>query len=162
MRSAQRVRASHAIVALLFLACTRTPPASRHATARAAGAPPVGLYGMWISTRDQPSGHDTLFLLPNSVARGRIGEPGQPAVTVTRWQIKYLSKDARDTRRDRLGGQYQDGGDLSCTVAPDSTCVSAPVLCIGDRTRLDCMGFAFHGDSLELSNGAKYRRAARS
>jgi hypothetical protein len=162
MRTVRIVRASHPIAALLVLACTAGRSASSRAGASVASAPPVGLYGAWVSTQDRTARPDTLLLLPNSVARGRVARPGQPAITASRWQIKYLSKDSRNTRRDQMGGPYQDGGDLSCTVAPDSTCVSAPVFCIGGAGTLDCMGFRFHGDSLALSNGAKYRRAPRS
>jgi hypothetical protein len=156
-RTTHMVLVSCAVGMLLLVACSKTPPASKRVSASA--APPVGLYGVWVSTQNHTSRQDTLFLLAHSVARGWSGKPGQPSMAVTRWQIKYLSKDPRDTRRDWNGGRYQDGGDLACTTAPDSTCVSAPVPCIGDAAPLDCMGSRFHGDSLALSNGANYRRA---
>lgn len=91
--------------------------------------------------------------MADSVAHG-----WDTTAAVTRWHLHYLSKDAVDARRDVNGGRYQDGGDLSCEVRPDASCVSAPELCLGDGPSSHCMGFRFHGDSLALSNGAKYKR----
>ncbi|MGH7654004.1 MAG: hypothetical protein ACREN6_05010 [Gemmatimonadaceae bacterium] len=120
-------------------------------------AAPIGLFGPW--TQSGPGAHaDTLVLLPDSVAHGWDREPGTRAMAVNRWKIQYRSKDPAESRRDRLGMTYQDGGDLHCTVTQDSPCVSLPVFCLGDAAGYDCMGFRYHGDSLALSNGARYRR----
>ena len=119
-------------------------------------ATPVGLFGTWIEAGGRA---DTLALRPDSTASGWNRRPDQPAVMVSRWAVRFLSKDPVSSRSDWLGHRFQDGGDLTCTVKPDSTCVSAPVLCLGDDDALDCMGFRYQRDSLALSNGMRYVRA---
>jgi hypothetical protein len=121
-------------------------------------AAPVGLFGTWVQSA--PGARtDTLVLLPDSVAHGWDREPGKPAIAVTKWTIQYRSKDPADSRRDLLGKHYQDGGDVHCSVTQDSSCVGLPVFCLGNAATYECIGFRYHGDSLALSNGARYRRA---
>lgn len=121
-------------------------------------AMPVGLFGTWVDRRQRPV-PDTLVLREDSTASGVNRRVDDVPMRVTRWKVAFLSKDPITSRADVLGGIYQDGGDLSCTMAPDSTCVSAPVLCLGDTTSYDCLGFKYRGDSLALSNGARYERS---
>jgi hypothetical protein len=133
----------------------RMPPGSTATLPRL----PVGLFGTWVQASRVPA-PDTLVLREDSTARGWNRRHDEPPMFVTRWKVAFLSKDPISSRADFLGMIYQDGGDLSCTMAPDSTCVSAPVLCLGDATKYDCMGFRYRNDSLALSNGARYQRIA--
>lgn len=163
-RSRFCLRVGLAALAMSASACSRSAPETKRASPPVTHgpAPPVGLYGVWVGKARRRSVNDTLVLLADSVARGWNREADGYAIAVSRWHLRYLSKDPVDSRHDWNGLRYQDGGDLSCVLRPDATCVSLPELCLGDGGRWDCMGFRFLRDSLALSNGERYRRVAKA
>ena len=59
-----------------------------------------------------------------------------------------------------MPGRYQDGGDVGCEDHADSTCVSAPVFCMGPAGKLQCQGMTFRSDTLWLSGDGRYVRIA--
>lgn len=172
---AARLRALLTPVVALLMVCCRGKAASHAAVPASDTAAPAthlqtaaqpirgeaaGLFGVWIAEPDATNAGDTLVLAPDSVARGWYRLSGLPPARVTRWWINYLSKEPQESRRDVFGHTYQDGGDVQCTFHPDSTCVSAPVFCLAYDATYTCLGFKYRaGDSLFLSDGARYVRA---
>ena len=148
-----------ALLALVVGACAEPAPA-RSSSPSARLAAPVGLFGAWVAVGGPGAGRDTLVLRADSTATGWNRRAGYYDIPVTRWRIKFRSSDPVAARADWLGVHYQDGGDRKCEFADDSTCVSLPVLCLGDDTAYECLGFKYRGDSLSLSNGARYARAS--
>jgi hypothetical protein len=123
---------------------------------------PVGLFGTWVQAPGQVHRIDTLILGADSAARGFHRDALDSVWTVSNWTIRFRSRDAVESRSDLIGGGFQDGGDASCTFDADTNCVSAPVLCLGDSMRKNCVAFRWRGDSLSLQNGARYARARPS
>ena len=122
----------------------------------------IGLVGTWVRKPPLDVRHDTLVLHADSSASGWIVKDPESdtVIAVARWQVTFLSKDPAVSRTD-MPGRYQDGGDLSCTKHPDSTCVSAPVFCLGPVGQLYCQGMTFRGDTLWLSGEGRLVRVAR-
>jgi hypothetical protein len=106
--------------------------------------------------------HDTLVLRADSIATGwMLKDPeSDTVIAVARWQVTFLSRDPAVARTD-MPGRYQDGGDVGCTMHPDSTCVSAPVFCFGPVGQLYCEGMTFRGDTLWLSGEGRLVRISR-
>jgi hypothetical protein len=124
---------------------------------------PVALVGTWLRSPSHDPRHDTLVFRADSTASGwmRLMSDSTTVVAVARWKVGFLSRDPAVARTD-MPGRYEDGGDGSCTFHPDSTCVSAPVFCLGPVGDLDCQGMTFRGDTLWLANNGRYVRIARA
>ena len=123
---------------------------------------PVALLGTWVRDPSLDIRHDTLVLHADSTATGwsREYHGGDTVFAVARWKVAFLSRDPAVTRTD-MPGRYQDGGDVGCEGHADSTCVSAPVFCMGPAGKLQCQGMTFRSDTLWLSGDGRYIRIAR-
>ena len=145
---------------LLLLACRAKEPPPRQTAIASHSRPAVALMGDWIQQTPLRYRGDTLRLRGDSSAKGRV--PGEtPQRDATRWKILFTSREAPTSRTDWWGG-YQDGGDLDCQTGESKSCVSAPTFCVGDRTGYSCVGFRFRLDTLTLSSGDVFIRAAAS
>lgn len=157
------MRVPHILLVLCVLACSDKPaPVARtHSPEPARPRPPVALLGTWLRSPALDGRHDTLVLRADSSATGwiRSSDKADTVIAVARWQVSFLSRDPVAARTD-VPGRYQDGGDVGCTMHPDSTCVSAPVLCLGPVGQLDCHGMTFRGDTLWLDREGRYLRVA--
>lgn len=133
------------------------PPVERATPAPAHAA--IGLVGTWVRKPPLDVRHDTLVLRADSSASGWIlrDPESDTVIAIARWQVTFLSRDPAVSRTD-MPGRYQDGGDVSCTMHPDSTCVSAPVFCLGPVGQLYCQGMTFRGDTLWLSGEGRLVR----
>lgn len=124
---------------------------------------PVGFVGLWVQTWPDRLRGDTLTLYSNFAASGLV--PRYPfdslVATATRWKIRFTSHDPVVTRGD-WDLHRDDGGDPSCVFGDgtDSSCVSAPLLCIGDSLSYYCAMFRFSRNSLTLGSGARFVRAS--
>lgn len=160
--TASRIALSSLVLALVVIGCRdKAPaPASRLATPRVRA--PVGLLGTWVRSPSRDARHDTLVFRADSTATGwmRTMRDTNTVVAVSRWHVGFLSRDPVVARTD-MPGRYQDGGDGGCMVHPDSTCVSAPVFCLGPVGQLYCQGMTFRGDTLWLSGEGRLVRVAR-
>ena len=150
------------LLALALLACSEKPAAVVQKPAPSTLRRPVALLGTWVRTPPLDLRHDTLVLRADSTAAGwsRMHHGGDTVFAVARWKVAFLSRDPAVTRSD-MPGRYQDGGDNACSMHPDSTCVSAPVFCLGPVGKLECQGMTFRGDTLWLSGDGGYVRLAR-
>lgn len=158
-----RIGCSCLLVALAVIGCRDEAPPPPKTPATAAPRTPVGLLGTWVRNPPLDLRHDTLVLRADSTATGWTREyhGGDTVFAVARWKVSFLSKDPAATRAD-MPGRYQDGGDNVCTMHPDSTCVSAPVFCLGPAGDLFCQGMTFRGDTLWLSGDGRYVRLAHA
>ena len=150
----------HALFVMLLLTACRDkvpeqPPP--HGRTRA----PIGFVGKWVQTWPDNLRGDTLTLHANFSASGLVPRyPEDTLVTsATRWKIQFTSHDPVAARQDWYGHR-NDGGDRSCVFGSDSTCISGPLLCIGDTLSYHCVAFQFSPDSLRLSTGARFVRAS--
>lgn len=147
------------LVVILLAACRdsahRKPPVHAHTRA------PIGLVGSWVQIRPDSVRGDTLTLRADFRASGLVPRyQGDTLIMhATRWKVQFTSHDPVAMRGDWYGGR-EDGGDVSCVFGNDSTCVSGPLLCIGDTTAYQCVAFRFGRDSLSLSTGARFVRAS--
>jgi hypothetical protein len=151
------------LLALALIACRDAPPPVAQKAQPSPPRPPVALLGTWLRTPSLGARHDTLVLRPDSTATGwMLRHPdSDTVVAVARWKVAFLSRDPATARAD-IPGHYQDGGDPGCTFHSDSTCVSAPVFCLGPVGDLACHGMTYRPDTLWLSNDGRYVRIARS
>ena len=149
------------LFALLAVGCRDTAPVKKPATASPARVP-IALLGTWVRTPSRDASHDTLVLRADSIATGwlRLESDSSTVIAVSRWTVAFLSRDPAVARTD-MPGRYQDGGDFGCMKHPDSTCVSAPVLCLGPVGQPHCQGMSFKHDTLWLSGEGRYVRVAR-
>jgi hypothetical protein len=123
---------------------------------------PVGLYGEWLRVAPSDLAGDTLRLSADSTAAGVIPWPPQTRslARITRWHIRYASRDAVVEREDWRQG-HADGGDTDCFLRrePDqSRCRSLPLICLGGLTQFSCEKFVYTPDSLLFSTGLRYVR----
>lgn len=161
------MNASHRALSCVLLAltvngCRQSAPPPSENTAPLPPRSAVGLLGTWVRTQSLDVRHDTLVLRADSSAAGWMLKypESDTVVAVARWQVAFLSRDPAATRTD-MPGRYQDGGDFGCFRHPDSTCVSAPVFCLGPTGMLVCEGMTFRGDTLWLSSEGRFVRVAR-
>ena len=145
---------------LLLVACRATEAPPRQAAMGSHSRPAVALMGDWIQQRPLRYRGDTLHLGVDASAKGRVPGETRPR-DATRWKILFTSREAPTSRTD-WWGRYQDGGDLDCQTGEGTRCVSAPTLCVGDRTGYSCLGFRFRQDTLTLSSGDVFSRGAAS
>ena len=157
-----RLVVSSLMLALSAGGCRDAPPPRVETPVPSPSRAPVGLVGTWVHRPALDARHDTLILRADSTATGWMKEEtdSTTVLPVQRWRVSFLSRDPVVARTD-MPGRYQDGGDFSCTKHPDSTCVSAPVLCLGPVGQLDCQGMTFRADTLWLSNEGRLVRIAR-
>jgi len=137
------------VFALAVSSCRDAAPPPAEKPAPSAPRAAVGLLGTWVRNPPLDVRHDTLVLSADSTATGwsREYHDGDSVFAVARWKVAFLSRDPAVARTD-MPGRYQDGGDLGCERHPDSTCVSAPVFCLGPAGKLHCQGMTFRGDTL--------------
>jgi hypothetical protein len=129
----------------------------------AANAPraPVALIGDWVRVAPATLRGDTLSLRADSSARGVI--PWGTATTfvrISRWQLRFASRDPVAAREDWRQG-HKDGGDADCATGRTAAgCTSLPLLCLGAANEYQCEAFEFSPpDSLAFSSGLRYIRA---
>jgi hypothetical protein len=121
---------------------------------------PIGLYGDWLRVAPPALAGDTLRLAADSTAAGVIPWPPQGLARITRWHLRYASRDAVAERTDWRQG-HGDGGDAACFLQrePDPTqCRSLPLICLGGLTEFYCEKFVYTPDSLLFSSGLRYVR----
>jgi hypothetical protein len=150
------------VIVLAVGGCRDAAPPPVEKPAPSPSRAPVGLLGTWVRNPPLDVRHDTLVLRADSTATGWTREyhSGDTVFAVARWKVEFLSKDPAVSRADQPG-RYQDGGDHICTIHPDSTCVSAPMFCLGPAGKLSCQGMTFRGDTLWLSGDGRFVRVAR-
>jgi hypothetical protein len=151
------------LLALVVGGCRDAAPPPVEKPAPSPPRRPVALFGTWLRNPPFDVRHDTLVLRPDSTATGwtRWADDTTSVVAIAHWSLKFLSKDPAVSRTD-MPGRYQDGGDARCSFTPDSTCVSAPTLClVPDGRKGFCQGMTFRGDTLWLSTDGRYVRIAR-
>jgi hypothetical protein len=138
--------------------CRDKPPAKPPAGMRTRA--PVGFVGKWVQLEPRTHLGDTLVLNADFTASGSVPWYDNRSRRATRWRIKFTSRDPVTARRDWYG-RWDDGGDAACSFATgvDTTCISGPLVCIGDSLSVGCAAFRFTRDSLGLSTGARYVRA---
>ncbi len=160
------MRLSVLVIALLAFACTGNTDSVDVANAVAdtlAPQPPpapIGLYGDWLRVAPPALAGDTLRLSADSTAAGVIPWPPQGLARITRWHLRYASRDAVAERADWRQG-HGDGGDAACFLQrePDpAQCRSLPVICLGGLTDVYCEKFVYTPDSLLFSSGLRYVR----
>ena len=150
------------LLALVVGGCRDAAPPAVEKPASSPPRRPVALFGTWLRNPPFDVRHDTLVLRPDSTATGWIRSTDDSAtvLAIAHWSVGFRSKDPVVSRRD-MPGRYQDGGDASCAFTPDSTCVSAPMLClVPDGRKGFCQGMTFRGDTLWLSTDGRYVRIA--
>jgi hypothetical protein len=119
----------------------------------------VSLVGDWLVVAPSRLKGDTRRLRADSTAEGIIPWPPNRYARVSRWKIRYMSKDPVGTREDWRQG-FSDGGDAECMRDGEPGCVSLPTLCLGAEAQYVCEAFAQPADSLLLSTGLQYVRIA--
>jgi hypothetical protein len=156
-------------LSLLVLACSSDAEQAHVATSApdtlASLAPPpapVGLYGEWLRVAPPALAGDTLRLAADSTASGVVPWPPhtRSLARITRWHVRYASRDAVTEREDWRQG-HTDGGDADCFLRrePNPTrCRSLPLICLGGLTEFACEKFVYTPDSLLFSTGLRYVR----
>jgi hypothetical protein len=143
-------------LAVLLVACTKEPV--EEAAEPFVPTPPVAFLGDWIRIAPAAIRGDTLRLRADSTADGVIPWPPNRMARISRWKIRFGSKDPVGTRADWRQG-YTDGGDAECVLRDGGPeCVSLPLLCLGASGEYMCSAFAFTPDSLSLASGLRYIR----
>jgi hypothetical protein len=161
------MRSRALFIVFMSLACTRDSEtldvASSHVDTLTQPTPPpepIGLYGEWLRVAPRALAGDTLRLSPDSTAFGVIPWPPQGLARITRWHLRYASRDAVTDREDWRQG-HGDGGDADCFFRrePDpARCRSLPLICLGGLTQFSCEKFVYTPDSLLFSTGLRYVR----
>jgi hypothetical protein len=117
----------------------------------------VAVVCQWLRVAPTLHKGDSLHLYADSSAQGFIPWPPNRLARISRWKIRYMSKEPVGTRQDWRQG-YTDGGDAACMRDGEPGCVSLPTLCLGAEAEYSCEAFALTPDSLLLSTGAQYIR----
>lgn len=147
------------VLALSVGGCRDNAPPPVEKPAPSPPRAPIAMLGTWLHRPSLDARHDTLVLHADSTATGWMKEEtdsGTVVLAVARWKVAFMSKDPVVDRTD-MPGRYQDGGDVICSMRPDSTCISAPVLCLEPVGRKPfCQGMTFRGDTLWLSNEGRF------
>lgn len=155
------MRGRVACIILVALACKGDSETATVDTAVADTLPPapIGLYGEWLRVAPSALAGDTLRLSPDSTAAGLIPWAPKGLARVTRWHVRYGSRDAVAARADWRQG-HADGGDAPCVFRLESPthCRSLPLLCLGGLTQFACEKFVYTPDSLLFSSGLRYVR----
>lgn len=139
-------------------ACGRTD-ASRSEAVAASPIPrrPRAFVGAWRRIAPTRLRGDTLRLSADSSAEGIVPWPPNRLARISRWRIRFGSKDPAATRADWRQG-YSDGGDAECVLQDNPSCTSMPLLCLGAATEVICSPFVVTADSLMLADGQRFVR----
>ena len=113
--------------------------------------------GDWLRVAPQRLRGDTLRLRADSTADGIIPWPPDRLARVSRWKLRFGSKDPVDARGDWREG-FTDGGEADCVMRDDAACISMPLLCLGAAVEVMCNAFVVTSDSLLLADGQRFRR----
>ena len=151
------------LLAVVLGGCRDAAPPPVEKPASSPPRRPMALFGTWLRNPPFDVRHDTLVLRPDSTATGwtRWTDDTASVVEIAHWSVKFLSKDPAVSRTD-TPERYQDGGDARCAFTPDSTCVSAPALCLEPAgTKGFCHGMRFRGDTLWIGDEGRYVRIAQ-